>query len=76
MAFNKIIENAARKAPNKFAKISKTSALLVVVKYCCINSIAIPKTKEPIMVKVKSLKLFELVNFFFKYKNQRIVNTK
>ena len=48
------MENAARKAPNKFAKISKTSAFLVVVKYCCINSIAIPKTKEAIIVKNKS----------------------
>ena len=53
MEFTKIMATAARKAPNKFAKISKTSALLVVVKYCCINSIAIPKTKEPINVKNK-----------------------
>lgn len=71
-----MIRNAARKAPNRLAKISKTSAFLVDVKYCCINSIAIPKVKEPIIVKNKSLKLFELLNSFFRYKNQRIVNTK
>ena len=70
------MENTARKAPSKLAKTSKISALLVVVKYCCISSIAIPKTKEPINEKLKRLKLFEPINFFFKYKNQSAVNTK
>ena len=71
-----MIENTARKAPIKLAKTSKTSALLVVVKYCCISSMAIPKTKEPINEKLKRRKLLEPTNFFFKYKNQSVVNTK
>ena len=41
------MEKAASIAPTKLAKTSKISALLVVVKYCCINSMAIPKTNEP-----------------------------
>ncbi len=49
-----MIENTARKAPIKLAKTSKTSALLVVVKYCCINSMAIPNTNEQITEKAKS----------------------
>ena len=44
---------AARKAPNKFAKISRTSPFLVVVKCCCSNSITIPRIKEPNTVKNK-----------------------
>lgn len=71
-----MMKNAARKDPERLAKISKTSAFLDIVKYCCISSIAIPKIKEKIMVKAKSCRFFELLNLFFKYKNQRIVNTK
>lgn len=39
-------ETIAKKAPVEFAKTSKTSAFLVSVQYCCINSIDTPKTKE------------------------------
>lgn len=49
-----MMKNAARKDPERLAKISKTSAFLDIVKYCCISSIAIPKIKEKIMVKAKS----------------------
>lgn len=70
------MENTARKAPTKFAKISKISALLVVVKYCCINSIVIPKTNEHSTEKVKSRKLLIVNHLFLKYKNQSDVNTK
>lgn len=70
------MDNIARKAPIKFAKISKTSAVLVVVKYCCISSMVIPKIKEPVNEKLKRRKLFEPINFFFRYKNQSVVNTK
>lgn len=66
----------AKLAPNRFDKTSKISAILVVVKYCCISSIKIPKIKENTNAKAKGLKLLALSNFFFKYKNQSVVNTK
>jgi hypothetical protein len=66
----------AKVAPVILAKTSKTSALLVVVKNACINSIEIPKINEKINEKAKGLKLLGLFNFFLKYKNQSVVNTK
>ena len=71
-----MIENTARKAPTILAKTSKTSALLVVVKYCCINSMAIPKKNEQITENAKSRELLNLTHLFLKYKNQSVVNTK
>ena len=66
----------ARVAPEILAKTSKTSAVLVVVKNCWINSIAIPKKNENTKAHAKGLRLLGLFNFFFKYKNQSVVNTK
>jgi hypothetical protein len=71
-----MIENNARKAPIKLAITSKTSALLVVVKYSCINSMVIPNTNEQITEKAKSRKLLNFTHLFLKYKNQSVVNTK
>ncbi len=66
----------ARKAPTTLAKTSKISALRVVVMYCCINSIEIPKKKENPKDKTNGLKILAQFNFFLKYKNQSIVNIK
>jgi hypothetical protein len=65
----------AEKAPDAFAKISKKSPFLVVVKDCCANSIRIPNSTEEIKINIPSLKLF----FWFlllKYKNHKFTNTK
>lgn len=71
-----MIVATARLAPNRFDKTSKISALLVVVKSSCIISIKIPKINEIKKANAKGLKLLALSNFFFKYKNQSVVNTK
>jgi len=44
----------ARVAPVILAKTSKTSALLVVVKNACINSIEIPKINEKKSQRLKA----------------------
>nr|WP_228479182.1 hypothetical protein [Flavobacterium soyangense] len=41
-------------APDKFAITSNTSAVRVVVKYRCINSIAIPKKNDNTSETIKS----------------------
>lgn len=63
-------------APNRLANSSITSALLVTVKNCCINSIAIPKKNEKTKEITKGLKMLEVFSFFLKNKNQSVVNTK
>lgn len=74
--FSKTIATTAKLAPDKFANSSRTSALLVVVKNCCINSIATPKKNENTKEITKGLKMFDVISFFLKNKNQRVVNTK
>lgn len=74
--FKRRIAITANVAPDIFANSSSTSALLVVVKNSCINSIAIPKKNENINEMTKGLKLFEVFNFFLKNKNQSTINTK
>lgn len=71
-----MIAAEARTAPRRFDKTSKISALLVVVKISCIISTKIPKTNENTTANSRGLTLLEQINFFFKYKNQRNVNTK
>ena len=71
-----MIVATAKLAPNRFDKTSKTSALLVVVKNCCVISMKIPKIKENTNANAKGLELRALSNFFFKYKNHSVVNTK
>ena len=74
--FNTTIATTARIAPTVLAKTSIISALLVNVIYCCINSIEIPNKSEKTKDQSNGLTLLELLNFFLKYKNQRVVNTK
>lgn len=66
----------AKMAPERFANSSITSALLVVVKNSCINSIPIPKKSDNKNEINKGLKLFDVFNFFLKNRNQSTVNTK
>ncbi|HSD05831.1 MAG TPA: hypothetical protein VLC96_01195 [Flavobacterium sp.] len=47
----------AKRAPVTLATPSKTSACLVVVKNCCINSIPIPNTNENMNAVNKGFKL-------------------
>lgn len=71
-----MIPITASVAPDKFAKTSSRSPVLVVVKNCWIISIAIPKTNENTNEIAKGLKEFVLLNFFLKNKNQSSTNIK
>ncbi len=67
---------AARVAPDKFAKTSNKSPFLVVVNKACAISITIPKKMESINDSNKGFKTSELFICFLKNKNQSDVNTK